>query len=185
MPTTQTQLRIASPIGPLLLASDGAALAGVWMQGCFDGCVEAQARFTPCGDALLDEAARQLVAYFDGRLSEFDLPLAASGGEFEREVWAALRAIPYGTTVSYGEIAKRVGEPGTARAVGLANNRNPLPIVVPCHRVIGADGALVGFGGGLARKRWLLAHEALRAAGGQSVRRGARTRVTLKSATAP
>lgn len=160
MPATQIQHRIASPIGPLLLASDGAALTGIWMQGTFDGHVESEAVFAPCDDPLLAEAARQLVAYFDGRLQQFDLPLTAHGSEFEEQVWAALRAIPYGATVSYGEIARRVGQPGAARAVGMANNRNPLPIVVPCHRVIGADGSMTGFGGGIARKRWLLAHEA-------------------------
>jgi methylated-DNA-[protein]-cysteine S-methyltransferase len=108
----------------------------------------------------LDEARRQLEAYFAGELREFDLPLAPEGSEFQLRVWEQLRAIPYGETISYGELARRVGDPAAARAVGLANGRNPLPVIVPCHRVIGADGALTGFGGGLERKRRLLELEA-------------------------
>jgi methylated-DNA-[protein]-cysteine S-methyltransferase len=108
----------------------------------------------------LDEARRQLEAYFAGELREFDLPLAPEGSEFQLRVWEQLRAIPYGETISYGELARRVGDPAAARAVGLANGRNPLPVIVPCHRVIGADGSLTGFGGGLERKRRLLELEA-------------------------
>lgn len=102
------------------------------------------------------EAIRQLQAYFAGTLKEFNLPLAPQGTRFQRAVWQALRSIPYGATVSYGEIARRIGKPKAVRAVGAANGRNPLPIVVPCHRVIGSDGSLTGFGGGLTTKRKLL-----------------------------
>ena len=156
----------ASPIGDLVLTGDAQALAGIDLHG----------RRPPAG-AIRDDAAfaavrAQLDAYFAGALTEFDLPLAARGTAFQRRVWSALRSIPYGATVSYGELARRIGAPTAARAVGLANGANPIPIVVPCHRVIGADGSLTGFGGGLARKRWLLAHEAQHAASA-SARRAA------------
>ena len=113
------------------------------------------------GSPLLAEAARQLAAYFAGQLTDFDLPLAPQGTEFQRTVWRNLQDIPYGETISYGELAKRIHNPNASRAVGLANGRNPISILVPCHRVIGADGSLTGYGGGLARKQWLLAHEGL------------------------
>lgn len=105
---------------------------------------------------LLDETARQLRAYFDGTRRRFDLPLAPRGTAFQLRVWRELARIPYGQTISYGELARRVGNPSASRAVGAANGRNPLPIVVPCHRVIGAGGALTGFGGGLPIKAFLL-----------------------------
>ena len=111
-------------------------------------------------DPLLLEAADQLTAYFDGELREFDLPLAPRGTDFQRRVWDAVSAIPYGATASYSEIAAEVCTPAACRAVGAANGRNPLAIVVPCHRVIGAAGALTGYGGGLDRKRALLDLEA-------------------------
>lgn len=114
-------------------------------------------------DPLLIEAADQLRAYFAGELRDFDLPLAPRGTEFQREVWAAVSAIPYGETATYSEIAAAVGRPSARRAIGAANGRNPLPVIVPCHRVIGAAGALTGYGGGLGRKRSLLDLE--RAAG--------------------
>ena len=101
----------------------------------------------------------QLDAYFAGELTTFDLPLAPRGSAFQLEVWEQLRRIPYGATISYGELARRIGDVSAARAVGAANGQNPLPIVVPCHRVIGADGSLTGFGGGLATKKFLLEHE--------------------------
>jgi O-6-methylguanine DNA methyltransferase len=110
------------------------------------------------------ELARVLEAYFAGNLTVLDaLPVATGGTPFQRAVWAALRAIPASTTLSYGELAARLGQPGAARAVGLANGKNPIAIVVPCHRVIGADGSLTGYAGGTERKRWLLEHEARRA----------------------
>ena len=102
----------------------------------------------------------QLEAYFCGTLTRFDLPLDLAGTDFQLRIWRALRAIPYGQTRTYGQIAKALGQPGAARAVGLANNQNPVPIIVPCHRVIGADGSLTGYGGGLPRKRRLLELEA-------------------------
>jgi len=108
---------------------------------------------------ILQLARRQLDEYFARTRTSFDLPLDAEGTAFERRVWDLLRAIPYGTTTSYGELARRLGEPKEARAVGAANGKNPIPIIVPCHRVIGANGDLTGFGGGLERKRWLLEHE--------------------------
>jgi methylated-DNA-[protein]-cysteine S-methyltransferase len=112
-------------------------------------------------DPLLLDAADQLRAYFAGELREFDLPLAPRGTPFQREVWAAVAAVPYGRTATYSEIAAAVGRPSACRAVGAANGRNPLPVIVPCHRVIGAAGALTGYGGGLDRKRSLLDLEAV------------------------
>jgi len=111
-------------------------------------------------DPLLLDAADQLRAYFAGKLREFDLPLAPRGTPFQLSVWDAVSAIPYGSTATYAEIAAAVGRPSACRAVGAANGRNPLPVIVPCHRVIGAAGALTGYGGGLERKRFLLDLEA-------------------------
>ena len=144
----------ATPIGPLTLHARDGALTGVWMEDDPE-LAERRDDSPPLG-----EARRQLEAYFAGELREFDLPLAPSGSAFQLRVWEELRAIPYGETISYGELARRVGDPSAARAVGLANGRNPLPVIVPCHRVIGADGSLTGFGGGLDRKRRLLELEA-------------------------
>jgi methylated-DNA-[protein]-cysteine S-methyltransferase len=143
---------VDSPIGPLGLVATDDALRAV----LFDG-----ARVRPEGRSpVLDDAERQLAAYFDGELTSFELPLELEGSEFQRRCWLALASIPYGQTVSYGEQARRLGlGPDAARAVGAANGRNPLPIVLPCHRVIGADGSLTGFGGGLDTKRFLLEHE--------------------------
>jgi methylated-DNA-[protein]-cysteine S-methyltransferase len=140
---------IESPIGELLLVGDGQALTAVHM----DGTPGADWRRDP--DALR-ASAEQLRAYFAGELREFDLPLAPHGTPFQREVWGALREIPYGSTISYGELATAVGRPDAPRAVGAANGRNPIAVVIPCHRVIGASGALTGYGGGLGRKRMLL-----------------------------
>jgi methylated-DNA-[protein]-cysteine S-methyltransferase len=108
---------------------------------------------------VLAQARQQLTEYFAGSRTTFDLPLDPSGTEFQRRVWDSLRTIPYGTTTSYGAIARRLGDPHATRAVGAANGQNPIPIVVPCHRVVGAKGELTGFGGGIDRKRWLLEHE--------------------------
>jgi methylated-DNA-[protein]-cysteine S-methyltransferase len=156
----RTHVTVTSPIGPLTIVAEDGLITGLYM--------DAQ-RHAPAAESLgvpgepADEpfatAAAQLSAYFDGKLTDFDLPLAPVGTEFQRKVWAGLRAIPYGQTVSYGELARRVGNPAAIRAVGLANGRNPIAIVVPCHRVIGADGSLTGYGGGLDRKRFLLTHE--------------------------
>ncbi|HEX2412118.1 MAG TPA: methylated-DNA--[protein]-cysteine S-methyltransferase [Solirubrobacteraceae bacterium] len=110
-----------------------------------------------------DAVREQLDAYFAGELETFDLDLDPHGTPFQRRVWDALLEIPFGETISYSEVARRLGDPRLVRAVGLANGRNPISIVIPCHRVIGADGSLVGYGGGLDRKRWLLEHEAVAA----------------------
>jgi AraC family transcriptional regulator of adaptative response/methylated-DNA-[protein]-cysteine methyltransferase len=118
------------------------------------GCV-----FVPGGDAVLEETERQLAAYFDGARTDFDVPLLTPGTEFQQRVWSALRGIPYGTTVSYGELAATLGRPGAQRAVARANGDNRLAIVIPCHRVIGADGRLSGYGGGVWRKQRLLEME--------------------------
>lgn len=125
----------------------------------------------PRDDAALAPVAAQLTEYFAGERQEFDLPLAPTGSPFQTKVWMALRDIPYGRTTSYGELAGELGQPTASRAVGLANGRNPLAVIVPCHRVIGANGSLTGFGGGLERKRWLLEHEraVLARAGGEPV----------------
>jgi methylated-DNA-[protein]-cysteine S-methyltransferase len=164
---------MASPVGPLLMTSDGAALNGLYMNehrhgpdGVGEGWVNDE------DAAPLPEAKRQLAAYFAGERADFDLPLAAEGTAFQKKVWAELCRIPCGETISYGELARRIGAPNASRAVGLANGRNPISIVVPCHRVIGAGGRLIGYGGGLERKGKLLAHErdvlARRGEGGQS-----------------
>ena len=118
------------------------------------------ARLAPGDPAWFTEILGQLDAYFAGRLTEFDIPVKLDGTEFQRRVWSQLQAIPYGETISYGELARRVGSPKASRAVGLANGRNPVTIIVPCHRVIGSNGKLTGYGGGLDRKTWLLDHEA-------------------------
>ena len=157
-----------TPIGRLLLLGDGDALTGVRFPGkdvASDGTRDDRHGWgrTP-RDSREDPAAlrrplAQLTAYFEGRLERFELRLAPRGSPFQLRVWDALRAIPFGETRSYGAIAEVLGDPGASRAVGAANGSNPLPVIVPCHRVIGADGSLTGFGGGLARKRWLLEHE--------------------------
>jgi len=148
---------IDSPVGRLLLAGDGDRLSQVYFQS-------GPRPLQPADDCIADGkpfrvAIRQLGEYFAGERRRFELPLAPRGTEFQRRVWRALTEIPYGKTVSYGELARRIGKPSAPRAVGLANGANPLPIIVPCHRVIGADGSLTGFGGGLPIKRKLLALE--------------------------
>ena len=148
---------IDSPIGRLLLAGDGDSLIQVSFQAG-PRPLQPPGTWRP-GAAPFRAAIAQLGEYFAGRRLQFELPLAPRGTEFQRRVWHALREIPYGETISYGELACRIGKPGASRAVGLANGANPLPIVVPCHRVIGADGSLTGFGGGLPIKRKLLALE--------------------------
>jgi methylated-DNA-[protein]-cysteine S-methyltransferase len=150
---------IDSPIGRLLLVSDGEALIRIDMDVPDRPSRDLDGWKCDANAAPLPEVARQLGEYFAGVRREFDLPLRLEGTEFQRCAWRGLTQIPYGETVSYGEQAKRLGNPNASRAVGLANGRNPIPIVVPCHRVIGADGSLTGFGGGIERKRWLLAHE--------------------------
>jgi methylated-DNA-[protein]-cysteine S-methyltransferase len=140
-----------SPIGPLSLVSNGAALTHL----LFDGAREAAG----VEDAVLESARKQLDAYFRGKGKGFSLPLDPSGTDFQKRVWMALRDIPFGQTTAYSDIAARIGAPKAMRAVGAANGRNPIAIIVPCHRVIGADGSMTGFGGGLPRKSYLLALE--------------------------
>jgi methylated-DNA-[protein]-cysteine S-methyltransferase len=151
-----------SPVGRLLLVADE------------DGLIEiafAEGRTRPVvnpswidltgirGGALLREPVRQLDAFFGGELRDFDLPLKPKGTAFQQRVWKLLREIPFGETISYGELARRTGNPAASRAVGLANGSNPIAIVIPCHRVIGSNGKLTGYGGGLANKRWLIDFE--------------------------
>jgi methylated-DNA-[protein]-cysteine S-methyltransferase len=144
---------IDSPLGPLLLTGDGRALTGVRMEGAPQpGWRRRHAAFA--------DAAQQLHAYFAGELRRFDLPLAPHGTPFQRGVWSALIRIPYAETATYGEIAAEVGRPDAPRAVGAANGQNPIAVIIPCHRVIGAGGTLTGYGGGLERKRMLLELEA-------------------------
>lgn len=154
------RLLVPSPVGVLSLTATAAGLTGLRF---------ATARFAPperepgsddrrAGE-ILRRARAQLNEYFAARRRDFDLPLDLRGTPFQVRVWSALREIPYGDTVSYGELARRIGAPTAVRAVGAANGRNPVAVIVPCHRVIGADGGLTGFGGGVARKRWLLRHE--------------------------
>ncbi len=149
--------RIDSPIGALhLVASDGGLRRISWPHE-----VHTEHDGLGADDAhpVLVDAARQLAEYFVGDRREFDLPLDLDGTDFQRQAWLALADVPYGETVSYGEQAERIGRPGASRAVGAANAKNPVPIVLPCHRVVGADGSLTGFAGGLELKRKLLAHE--------------------------
>jgi methylated-DNA-[protein]-cysteine S-methyltransferase len=148
---------MSSPVGPLLLAGDGSHLKLIHFQA---GPHARRPEHEWMQDARpFGAVITQLGEYFAGRRRSFDLSLAPEGTTFQRTVWQALTRIPYGETVSYGELARRIGKPRASRAVGLANGANPLPIVVPCHRVIGADGSLTGFGGGLDIKRQLLALE--------------------------
>lgn len=152
---------IESPLGPLTLVTREGALAGVYMT---------QQRHLPPEDTfgprvttsdvpVFTRTAEQLAAYFAGDLRDFDIDLSTSGTPFQCRVWAALRDIPYGETASYGELAAALGQPSASRAVGLANGKNPVSIIVPCHRVVGANGSMTGYGGGIARKRWLLDFE--------------------------
>ena len=145
---------VDSPIGELLLTAEDGAITGLHMSPF---AIDPQWRHDP---AALTDARIQLEQYWAGERTEFELELAPAGTEFQQRVWAMLREIPYGETVSYGEQARRIGQPDAARAVGAANGQNPIAVIVPCHRVIGADGSLTGFGGGLERKRLLLDLEA-------------------------
>jgi methylated-DNA-[protein]-cysteine S-methyltransferase len=142
-----------TPIGTLRLGGHGDAIVAIELPA-HHGTAG-----TPGDSPVLREARAQLTAYFDGRSLAFDLPLAPEGTRFQHLVWEALLRIPPATTISYGELAARIGRPHAARAVGMANGRNPIAIVIPCHRVIGANGTLAGYGGGLPTKRWLLDHE--------------------------
>jgi methylated-DNA-[protein]-cysteine S-methyltransferase len=144
---------IDSPIGPLTLAGHDSVLTTLRM---VDQTYEPSRVGWSPNPGAFDDAVEQLGAYFAGELTEFDIELDLRGTEFQQRVWKALLTIPYGETRSYGKIAEQIGTPGSARAVGLANGHNPIAIIVPCHRVIGANGGLTGYGGGLDRKRTLL-----------------------------
>jgi methylated-DNA-[protein]-cysteine S-methyltransferase len=148
-----SHLTIVSPIGRLLLTADGDAITALDMEPLPER-PKATTR-----NPVLTAARKQLDRYFAGRLTEFDLPLAPAGSPFAQQVWLELQQIPFGETVTYAELARRVGRPGHFRAVGAANGRNPISIIVPCHRVVGSNGSLTGYGGGIDRKRWLLDHE--------------------------
>lgn len=152
---------IDSPVDPLTLVADGCVLVGVYFRGRMAAQFAGSdlPRVDADGDALLGAARDQLRDYFAGTLTDFDLPLDARGSDFQRAVWRLLQAIPYGTTTTYGAIAEQVGGKGLSQRVGQTVGANPISIVIPCHRVIGADGSLTGFGGGLDRKRQLLALE--------------------------
>jgi methylated-DNA-[protein]-cysteine S-methyltransferase len=167
-----------SPIGPLLLTSDGTSITRLFMNDHEGGPTatagfaeetNARAKFGSLplrdwesGDHLpiIQKAKKQVDEFFAGKRQDFDLPLKPAGSEFQCTVWNELTRIPFGATISYGELARRIGKPDAPRAVGLANGKNPISIIVPCHRVIGASGKLTGYGGGIDRKVWLLEHEA-------------------------
>ena len=167
-----------SPIGKLLLTSDGTHITRLFMND-HEGGPTATAGFAEEKDArakfgslplleweagehlpVIQKAKAQIDDFFAGKRQDFDIPLKPVGSEFQRTVWDELTRIPFGKTISYGELAKRIGKPDAPRAVGLANGKNPISIIVPCHRVIGASGKLTGYGGGIDRKMWLLEHEA-------------------------
>jgi methylated-DNA-[protein]-cysteine S-methyltransferase len=148
---------VDSPVGPLTLVAVDGVLSGLYMN---------LQRHRPMDEAFgapdptpFTEVIRQLKEYFAAQRTDFDVPVTLAGTSFQRTVWAALREIPYGETMSYGRLAERIGRPGAARAIGLANGRNPIGIIVPCHRVVGATGSLTGYGGGLERKQYLLDFE--------------------------
>lgn len=149
---------VDSPCGPLTLVAEGDALCGLYMHE--QRHRPAEATFgSPGSVEVFARTETQLTEYFAGRRRVFDVPLAFRGTPFQRSVWAALLDIPYGETASYGELAQLLGKPAAARAVGLANGKNPISIIVPCHRVIGSTGSLTGYGGGLERKQYLLDFE--------------------------
>jgi methylated-DNA-[protein]-cysteine S-methyltransferase len=156
---------LATPIGDLLVAAEDAGLVAVYFEphaGRYAPAAHWRHADAAAGTGaarIVAEACAQLASYFAGERTTFDLPLAPRGTAFQQRVWRALGDIPFGETVSYLALADRLGDPRAVRAVGGANGRNPIPVIVPCHRVVGADGSLTGFGGGIERKRWLLAHE--------------------------
>ena len=162
--TEETLMRhtvLASPLGDLVALRDEHGITGLYLPTGRHASGQ-YARGERADDAF-DDLRVQLAQYFAGERREFDLPLHPAGTAFQQRVWAQLRSIPYGETATYGQTALAIGVPTASRAVGLANGQNPISIIVPCHRVIGANGSLTGYGGGLEAKRWLLSHEAARA----------------------
>ena len=158
MPSQMLYTELDSSIGELLLLGDGRSLHGLYMQEGRTGI-----EVSPTWKRSVDSFAavrKQLDEYFAGRRTTFDVPLRMAGTAFQRRVWSELQEIPYGQSISYSELARRIGIPSASRAVGTANGLNPIAVIVPCHRVIGADGSLTGYGGGLERKRLLLDLEA-------------------------
>ena len=153
-----THAVVDSPLGPITLVEQDGALAGVYLDG--QRHRPEPVTFGERDDRVLPAVREQLTAYLAGGLDRFDVPLSPRGTAFQAAVWRALSAVPYGTTTTYGELAAAVGRPTAVRAVGAANGRNPWCLVVPCHRVVGADGSLTGYAGGLDRKRFLLDLEA-------------------------
>lgn len=155
------RMTMTTPIGPLTLVASDAGLREIRLP--LDERYPPTPATPSTDHPILRAARRELDEYFRGERRTFDVPLDQVGSPFQKAVWAALATIPYGVTESYGQLADRIGKPGAARAVGGANGRNPIPIIVPCHRVIGANGALTGYGGpsedGIAMKRWLIGHE--------------------------
>ncbi|MGW4062545.1 methylated-DNA--[protein]-cysteine S-methyltransferase [Amycolatopsis sp. NPDC004747] len=155
----RTHAVVDSLFGPLTLVAEGDALCGLYMVGQRHRPAEPTFGVPDPGAAVFDRAETELKEYFAGQRQEFEVPLAFAGTPFQQLVWAELRKIPYGTTISYGQLADRLGKPAASRAVGLANGKNPIGIIVPCHRVVGSNGSLTGYGGGLDRKRYLLDFE--------------------------
>ncbi|WP_150291784.1 methylated-DNA--[protein]-cysteine S-methyltransferase [Sphingobium estronivorans] len=150
---------IASPVGDLTLVASEKGLAAVLWENDDAGRVRLEPRIESCAHPVLGEAGRQLSEYFAGQRTAFDLPLDFKGTDFQRRVWEALLTIPYGETRSYADVARQIGKPSACRAVGAANGRNPISIIAPCHRVVGTNGALTGFAGGLKAKQYLLGLE--------------------------
>ncbi|MEV5827269.1 methylated-DNA--[protein]-cysteine S-methyltransferase [Spirillospora sp. NPDC052242] len=159
MRTTHTVLE--SKVGPLTVVVTDGALSGLYMQDQRHRPAQETFGFPTDdpGEKPFAQVAEQLDAYFAGDLTEFDVPIAMNGTPFQQRVWAALQHIPYGETVTYGELAQEIGSPTASRAVGLANGKNPISVIVPCHRVVGSNGDLTGYGGGIERKRYLLDFE--------------------------
>ena len=161
MRKTKIHTKIDSPVGRLLLISDGDFLTGLYFYKESNGFgFRREGYGVEKNDSdIFHEATQQLQHYFEGQLKVFDIPVKFDGTGFQKRVWNELFTIPYGETVSYLDIAKRIGDPGAARAVGWTNGKNPISIIYPCHRVIGSNGKLTGYGGGLDKKEWLLRHE--------------------------
>ncbi len=150
-----------SPIGRLAILADSEGITEIRFPNNSKPLSLVEAPTSTKGEACLGLAIEQLNAYFEGRLKVFDLPLSINGSDFQKQAWVQLQGIAYGSTASYGEIASAMGKPKAARAVGMANNKNPIPIVIPCHRIIASNGSLTGFAGGLDTKAWLLKHEGI------------------------